>query len=223
MLSEITFESLKASPEIDAYITGANDVTFAAGYTEHGLRHASLVANIAKNVLLRLGYPERQAELAAIAGYLHDIGNVAGRMTHGSSGALMAWALLREMGMSVTELLIVTAAIGSHDAEEGGYPINDVSAALILADKSDVHRSRVRNSDVAGFDIHDRVNHAVKHSFLRVDEKRKTVTLELRIDTAISPLMDYFEIFLTRMLMCRRAAAFLKCTFELVVNDTKLL
>jgi hypothetical protein len=219
----VTLETIKKLPDVDIYLARGNDFLGSAGYTEHGTRHANLVANIARNVLSRLDYPEREGELAAIAGYLHDIGNSSGRHLHGQTGAVMAWVLLRDLGMPAEEVSAVVTAIGNHDPEEVGTAVNDISAALILADKSDVHRSRVRNADVATFDIHDRVNQAVEHSFVRVDEKKKTITLELRIDTRISPLMDYFEIFLTRMVMCRRAATFLGCNFELSINDVRLL
>ncbi|MCR4398291.1 MAG: HD domain-containing protein [Firmicutes bacterium] len=213
----VTLEAVKKVPEVETYINRGND------YTEHGPRHASLVANIAHNVLARLGFPQREAELAAIAGYLHDIGNIVSRWSHGQTGAVMAFTVLRELGMPPDEIATVVGAIGSHDPEESGYPVNNVSAALILGDKSDVHRTRVRNPDQAAFDIHDRVNYAVEHSFLRVDDGRKAITLELKIDTKISPVMDYFEIFLTRMVMCRRAASYLGCDFELSINEVRLL
>jgi metal-dependent HD superfamily phosphatase/phosphodiesterase len=161
--------------------------------------------------------------LAAVAGYMHDIGNAAGRHMHGQTGAMMAWTILRELGMPFDELTTVTGAIGNHDPESTGVAVSSVAAAVILADKSDVHRSRVRNTDVTAFDIHDRVNQAVEHSFLRVDDRKKTITLELKIDTEISPVIDYFEIFLTRMMMCRKAATFLGCKFELNINDSRLL
>jgi uncharacterized protein len=219
----ITLEAIRKLPEIDTYINRGNDFLGAAGYTEHGLRHAALVSSIAKNVLLRLGYPEREAELAAIAGHIHDIGNAAGRHMHGQTGAMMAWTVLRELGMPFDELAVVAGAIGNHDPEDSGVAVSNVAAALILADKSDVHRSRVRKADLSTHDIHDRVNQAVEHSFLRVDDRKKTIMLEIKIDTNISPVIDYFEIFLTRMKMCRRAATFLQCNFELNVNDSRLL
>ena len=222
-MSVVTLETVKKVPDIDVYVANANDYMGASGYTEHGLRHANLVASIARQVLARLGFSEREAELAAIAGYMHDIGNVAGRYMHGQTGAVMAWDLLRDLGMASDEVAKIIAAIGNHDPEDIGIAVNNVAAALILADKSDVHKSRVRNTDVATFDIHDRVNHAAQHSFLRVDDRKRTITLELAIDTSISPVMDYFEIFLTRMVMCRRAAGFLKCSFELKINEVRLL
>jgi metal-dependent HD superfamily phosphatase/phosphodiesterase len=213
---------VKRDPEVQAYLAGGDDVLAAMGYTEHGQRHASLVSSIAKNILERLGFPSRDSELAAIAGYLHDIGNVVSRHEHEQVGGLVAMRVLGRLGMGPSEVATVVAAIGNH-GEDIVEPVNNIGAALLLADKSDVHRSRVRQADISTFDIHDRVNYAAEHSFLRVDEKRKAVALELKIDTKISPVMDYFEIFLTRMVLCRRAAAFLGCDFELVINGVKLL
>lgn len=218
----VTLEEVKRDPEVDAFISQGNEHLGALGYTEHGHRHLGLVANIGHNVLARLGYPERLAELASIAGYLHDIGNVISRQNHGQAGALLSYNILRRLGMEAGEMALVLGAIGNHE-EEYGQAVNPVAAALILADKSDVHRSRVRNREPATFDLHDRVNYAVQHSFLRVDEKHKTITLELEIDVDISKPGEYFEIFLTRMMMCRRAAAFLGCQFGLVINQTRLL
>ena len=222
-MQKVTVDLLRANAEVSNYITQGNEHLGAIGFTDHGPRHANLVSSIAYNILSRLGFPEREAEIAAIAGYLHDIGNVVGRWSHGQTGAVIAFHILRDMGMPPEEIAQVVGAIGSHDPEDVGQPVNNIAAAVILADKSDVHRSRVRNPDKTSFDIHDRVNYAVEHSFVRVDEKRKTITLELKIDTKISPVMDYFEIFLTRMVMCRRAAGFLGCSFELTINDVRLL
>ncbi|MCL6581082.1 MAG: HD domain-containing protein [Firmicutes bacterium] len=218
----VTLDHVKRDPEVQAYLAAGDAVLAAMGYTEHGQRHASLVASIARNILERLGFPNREAELAAIAGYLHDLGNVVCRHRHEQVGGVIAMQILTRLGLPPAETAMVVAAIGNH-GEDIGEPVNNVAAALFLADKSDVHRTRVRNPEVASFDIHDRVNYAAQHSFVRVDEKRKAVTLELTIDTKISPVMDYFEIFLTRMLLCRRAARFLGCDFELVINDVKLL
>ncbi|WP_084667149.1 HD domain-containing protein [Thermanaeromonas toyohensis] len=218
----VTLEDVKRDPEVEAFVRQGNEHLGALGYTEHGHRHLGLVASISHNVLARLGYPERLAELASIAGYLHDIGNVISRQNHGQAGALLSYNILRRLGMDAGEMALVLGAIGNHE-EEYGQAVNPVAAALILADKSDVHRSRVRNRELATFDLHDRVNYAVEHSFLRVDEKHKTITLELEIDLEISKPAEYFEIFLTRMMMCRRAAAFLSCQFGLVINQTRLL
>ncbi|MDR7481748.1 MAG: HD domain-containing protein [Armatimonadota bacterium] len=218
----LTLEDVKRDPEVEAFIQKANEYLGAIGYTEHGSRHATLTSNIAANVLRRLGHDERTVQVAAIAAYLHDIGNLVSRENHEHTGAVLADRILQRLGMPADERAVVMGAIGNHE-EAHGEAVSAVGAAVILADKSDVHRTRVRNPDPATFDIHDRVNYAVQHSFLRVDEKSKTVTLELTIDTTISQVMEYFEIFLGRMIMCRRAAVFLGCDFKLVINGSKLL
>ena len=218
----VTLDQLKRDAEVQALMTGGDQLLGAMGFTEHGARHAGWVSAVAFNVLTRLGFAERDAELAGMAGFLHDVGNVAGRHNHEQAGALLAREVLLRLGMPYEEISLVMGAIGNHE-EDVGQVVSNVGAALMLADKSDVHRSRVRSQDKAGFDIHDRVNYAVEHSFLRVDEHRKTITLELKIDTTISPVMEYFEIFLTRMSLCRRAALFLGAQFELDVNNTRLL
>jgi len=218
----VTLDMVRANPYIIAYIRRADDQMGVLGYTEHGERHASLVARIAYNILSHLNYPERTAELAAIAGYLHDTGNLLHREGHPMSGALLAMEELRRLQMDPMELAIVMGAIGNHE-EDHGDPVSEVSAAVIIADKSDVHRSRVRNPNTLAFDIHDRVNYAAQRSFVRVDNDHKTISLELDIDTTISQVMEYFEIFLSRMLISRRAANFLGCNFELIINRVKLL
>ena len=218
----VTIDDLKQNYDAKACIEAADESLCQLGYTEHGERHANLVAHMAENVLLRLGRGERRAELAAMAGYLHDVGNMINRVDHGQTGALIAWDILRGIRLDTREIAPIMAAIGNHEADLGD-PINDVAAALVLADKADVHRSRVRNLDPIKFDIHDRVNYAAQYSFLRVDEVKKTITLEVTIDTQISALMDYFEIFLSRMLASRRAAVYLGCNFELLINKVKLL
>ncbi len=218
----VVLDDVKKNPVIDSFIRKGNEYLGVQGYTEHSYRHVNLVSSIAKNILTKLGYSKREAELAAIAGYLHDIGNVVSRNDHGISGANICCPILLQMGMDPDEVAMVISAIANHE-EEYGQPVNNVAAALIMADKSDVHRSRVRNQDFATFDIHDRVNYAVEHSFVWVDEKKRTITMELDINTEICPVMEYFEIFLTRMMLCRRAAVFLKCSFELVVNGNRLL
>ena len=218
----ITLEDLKRDREADIYIAKADEYTRAIGYTEHGARHANLVASIAGNVLRRLGLDERSVQLAGIAAYLHDIGNLVGRVNHEHTGALLACRILARLGMGPEEMAVVMGGIGNHE-EHTGEPVSEVGAALIISDKSDVHRSRVRNPDPTTFDIHDRVNYAVEHSFLRVDEGARTITLELTIDTRLSHVMEYFEIFLPRMVMCRRAAKLLGCEFKLQINGTKLL
>jgi hypothetical protein len=217
----ITFDLVREDPRIRIYIRHADECLAKIGYTEHGERHVGLVAHIAFNILKRLGHPERESELAAIAGYMHDIGNGVNRESHAQIGAVMAMQILVPMGMHDTELTKIMGAIGNHH-ETDGDPVSAVAAALILADKSDVHRTRVRNADFIRFDIHDRVNYAVEKSFLNVDEGKKLVTLELTIDTAISQVMEYFEIFMSRMLACRKAAAFLGCQFGLTVNGNRL-
>jgi metal-dependent HD superfamily phosphatase/phosphodiesterase len=217
----VTFEKVRDDPRVRVYIRHADECLAKIGYTEHGERHVGLVAHIGFNVLKRLGYAEREAELAAIAGYLHDIGNGVNRDVHAQVGATMAMQLLVPMGMPDQEIAKVMAAIGNHH-ETDGDPVNAVAAAVMLADKSDVHRTRVRNPDFIKFDIHDRVNYAVEKSFLNVDESKKLITLELTIDTAISQVMEYFEIFMSRMLACRKAAMFLECQFGLTVNGNRL-
>jgi len=214
-------EEVRENPRVRVYVQKADQALAEIGYTEHGERHVGLVARIAFNVLKRLGYPERTAELAAIAGYLHDIGNAVNRDHHAQIGAVMAMQLLTDMGMADEEILQVIGAIGNHH-ENDGDPVSPVAAAVILADKSDVHRTRVRNPDMIKFDIHDRVNYAVEKSFLNVDEAGKRITLELTVDTAISQVMEYFEIFMTRMLASRKAAKFLDVSFGLTVNGNRL-
>lgn len=218
----ISPSDVKKNPVVETFIRYGNQFLGAMGYTEHGFRHVNLVATIARNILERLNFPSREAELAAIAGYLHDIGNVVSRNNHGISGAVIAYRILTDMGMPPDEVALVISAIANHE-EEYGHPVSNVAAALILADKSDVHRSRVRNPDLSSFDIHDRVNYAVEHSFLWVKEERRVITLDLTIDIEICPVMEYFEIFLSRMALCRRAANFLKADFELMINGAKLL
>jgi metal-dependent HD superfamily phosphatase/phosphodiesterase len=216
-LAEIT-----SSPDVHAMIEVADEYLGAIGYTEHGFRHASLVSHIAGNIVRRLGYDERTAELAEIAGFMHDIGNCIGRDHHGVSSAILAREVLRGMDMDPVETIHIMNALGNHE-EEFGTPANPVGAAVIIADKSDVHRTRVRNIDPVTYDIHDRVNFAARRSFLRVDGDARTLTLELDIDTDTSQVMEYFEIFLSRMQMCRAAAHELDATFHLQVNGTKLL
>lgn len=218
----ITLQDIKKNAVVDTFIRKGNQFLGEMGFTEHSFRHVNLVATIARNILERLNFPQREAELAAIAGYLHDIGNVISRNDHGISGAVIAYRILSNMGMPPEEIAIVISSIANHE-EQYGQPVNNVAAALILADKSDVHRSRVRNPDPATFDIHDRVNYAAEHSFLWVNEEQRAITLELTIDIEICPVMEYFEIFLTRMALCRRAANFLKASFELMINGAKLL
>ena len=222
--ASVTLDAVKADPEVQAFIRNANRNLGVIGYTEHGFRHVGLVANIARNILKRMGFDRRQQELAAIAAYLHDIGNVVSRLDHARTGALLAHGILRRLGATPEDAAIVMGAIGSHE-DEGhiGEPVHAVSAALILADKADVHRSRVRNPEPTSFDQHDRVNFAATSSRLRVDPDAKFITLELEIDTSIAPVMHYFEIFLPRMLMSRRAAEALGYAFHITINDVSVL
>ena len=218
----ITIEDVKSNPEIQNFLEISENQMRALGYTEHSFRHVSLVSKNAGRILAELGQPPREVELAKIAGYLHDIGNAVNRQDHAHSGAILAYHLLTKMGMDYYEAAQIMHAIGNHD-ENSGTAVSNISAALILADKSDVHRSRVRNTDIATFDIHDRVNYAVEKSEIIINPEEKTASLILLIDTNICPVMDYFEIFLTRMTMNRRAADFLGLRFQLLINGSKLL
>ena len=218
----ITFEDVKNNKVVQTYIKKADESLSALGYTEHSFPHVSRVAFVARDILLTLGYDKREAELAQIAGYLHDIGTLVNRKDHSQSGAVMAWSMLNDMGCDPGEMATIVTAIGNHD-EGTGQPVNAVAAALILADKSDVRRSRVRNTDLTTFDIHDRVNYAVVMSGVSFSEDKKTLILELQIDTEISSVMEYFEIFMNRMILCKRASAFLGLKFELIINGSKIL
>ncbi len=218
----VTFAEVSVDPTVIAYIEVADEYLGVIGYTEHGFRHANLVAHISGSILRRLGFDDRTVELGEIAGYLHDMGNCIGREFHGVSSALLAKGVLSDLGMDPREVAHVMNALGNHE-EEFGTPANPIGAATIIGDKADVHHTRVRNPDPATFDIHDRVNHSAKRSFLRVDGEARTLTLEIDIDTETSRVMEYFEIFLSRMQMCRTAAGVLGATFELVINDTRLL
>lgn len=218
----ITYEQLRQSPEIRTYITCADESLCALGFTEHSFAHVTRVAETAAYILESLGYDAHDIELAKIAGYLHDIGNLVNRVEHSQSGAVMAFRLLDHMDMPPADIATIVTAIGNHD-EGTGVPVNGVAAALILADKSDVRRSRVRNEDFATFDIHDRVNYSVEHSRLVLDVDKKTVTLTLDIDTEVASVMSYFEIFLGRMVMCRKAADKLGLQFKLNINGQMLI
>jgi metal-dependent HD superfamily phosphatase/phosphodiesterase len=222
----VTFEDIKKSKEISAYITKGNDLLGVMGYTDHGFAHAEIVARKAAEILRGLDYPDRTVELSMMAGYLHDIGNCVNRRDHAQSGAIIAFRILDKMGLGAVEVAEVVSAIGNHD-EDTGTAVSPVSAALILADKSDVRRSRVRYKNMTSVklseDIHDRVNYAAYKSALKLNDAKTGIILQLEIDTEISAVMEYFEIFLTRMLMCLNAAAFLDLSFELNINNIKLL
>ena len=218
----ITFESIKNNSDIRTYITAADDSLRSLGYTEHSFPHVARVAETAAYILKTLGFSDRQTELARIAGFIHDIGNLVNRIDHSQSGAVMAFRILDNLGMPSSELADIVTAIGNHD-EGTGVAVNPISAALILADKSDVRRSRVRNSDILNFDIHDRVNYSVISSSLKINEEKTAITLTLETDPEISSVMDYFEIFIGRMVMCRNAAKKLLLDFKLVINGQQLL
>ena len=221
-LSNVMLEDVKKNEIIDSFIQAANDYLGAIGYTEHGYRHVSMVSSVAQNILVSLNYPKRLQELVAIAGYLHDIGNVINRQDHGQSAALIAMDILKQMGLTPDEIALIVSAVGNHE-EEIGDPVNPVAAALIIADKCDVHKTRVRNPNMISVDIHDRVNYAVDRAFLKVDKEKQIISLNLNIDTKISQVIEYFEIFMSRMNMCKRAAKFLNCKFELIINERKVL
>jgi len=218
----VTLEDVKNNPEVQELVIGAQNQLDALGYTEHSQRHVSIVSNRAGRILKTLGYDDHRVELAKIAGYLHDIGNGVNRVDHAHSGAILAYNILKDMGMDVKDRTEIMSAIGNHD-EATGTAISDISAALILADKSDVHRDRVVNTNMATFDIHDRVNYAVTEANLEIDNTDKTVILDLTIDTNICPVLDYFEIFMDRTMMSKYAAKHLQIWFELIINGTKLL
>lgn len=219
--SPITLKDVKGSAKVRKLIDGANEVMRAMGYTEHGQRHAELVTAITRYVLENLEAPAREIELGQIAAYLHDIGNVIQRQSHPMTGANLAFVLLNEMGMDAAEVAPILGAIGNHE-ELTGTPVSRISAALIIADKSDVHRSRVQNTVLESFDIHDRVNYAVTRSRIEMDNEAKTLVLTLEIDQREATVMEYFEIFLTRMVMCRKAAATFGYQFRLQANGTLL-
>ena len=218
----ITYEDIKKNEAIKAYIKKADESLNALGFTEHSFAHVGLVASRAEMILSELGYSERDVELAKIAGYLHDIGNIVNRREHSQSGAVMAFRILDKLEMAPDEIATIVTAIGNHD-EGTGEAVNPVAAALIIADKSDVRRSRVRNRDITNFDIHDRVNHSVIETSLSINEDKTQITLDLTIDTKISPVIDYFEIFLNRMIMCKKAAKALGLEFKLIINGQAII
>lgn len=222
MASLVTYKYIKQNPDIMEYIRRADKTLEAMGYTEHSFPHVERVAATSAKILETLGYDERTIELAKIASIMHDIGNIINRIDHAQSGAVMAFRLLDNMSMPADEICSVIAAIGNHD-EGTAQPLDAISAAMIIADKADVRRSRVRNTDLTTFDIHDRVNYAVEMSGVSFSEDKKILILELQIDTKISSVMEYFEIFMNRMILCKRASEFLGLKFELIINGSKIL
>ena len=218
----VTFEDVKKNSEINNLILSSQKQLDALGYTEHSIRHITIVANRAAEVLKKLEYDEHRVELARIAGYMHDLGNVVNRTDHAHSGAILAYQILKEMGMNIEDRTEIMMAIGNHD-EATGTAVSDISAALILADKSDVHRNRVVNKNMSTFDKHDKVNYAVTNAEFYLDKDERKATLNLSIDRQISPVLDYFEIFMDRTMMSKYAAKYLNIWFELIINGTKLL
>ncbi len=219
----ITYDDIRHNPDVRALIEAGNHALEVLGFTDHGYAHAGLTSKIAGDILETLEYPLRECELARIAGFMHDIGNAINRSNHAMSGALLAFDILRKLDMDIAEVTAIITAIGNHD-EHTAAAVTPITAALILADKSDVRRSRVRTSlDSAHYDIHDRVNYAVMDASLAVNREQKRITLCIQIDTSICAVMDYFEIFLNRMTLCRSAAAHLGLDFELIINETRML
>ena len=218
----VTFEEIRKNPGINTYIKKADESLVALGYTEHSFAHVGLVAEECGYILQTLGYPEREVELAKIAAYMHDIGNLVNRIEHSQSGAVMAFRILDDMDMDPAEIAEIVTAIGNHD-EGTGKPVSPMAAALILADKSDVRRSRVRNTDQTTFDIHDRVNYSVKKAELKINENPTLIKLKLSVDTHYGSVMDYFEIFMERMLLCRKSAETLGLQFKLMINEQQLM
>ncbi|MCC5911777.1 MAG: HD domain-containing protein [Clostridiaceae bacterium] len=221
-MNRITYEDIKNNREVRTYIEKGDALLSVLGFTKHELGHVVKTAEIAGDILFKLGCEDREVELVKIAALMHDLGNMINRVEHAQTGAVLTFNILTRLGMDPEEIALIVAAIGNHD-EGTGAPISNISAALILADKSDVRRSRVRNDDFATFDIHDRVNYAVEKSQLIVVEENRSISLDLTIDTKISSLMEYFEIFLTRMLLCKKAADFLEADFQLIMNGTKFI
>ena len=221
-MSVVKLEDVRNHPKTQLYLERADKYLEAIGYTEHGMRHAAISAKRAREILLQLQFGEKVSEIAAIASFLHDIGNMIGRVNHGLSGAMLAKEILDELKMETGDIATIMGAIGNHE-EQVGDPADIVSAALILGDKSDVHRSRVRNPKMVSFDIHDRVNYAVTSSSLRADPEKRMIYLELVIDTHISQVMEYFEIFLSRMTLAKKSAKILNCDFKLLMNGIELL
>ena len=218
----MTYEQIRENPTIQTYIAQADKSLAALGFTEHSYAHVTRVAEMAGYILETLGYDEHTVELAKIASYLHDIGNLVNRSEHSQSGAVMAFRILDNLGFEPQDIAVIVTAIGNHD-EGTGVPVDEVAAALILADKSDVRRSRVRNQDIQSFDIHDRVNYSVTKSELKINEAHTLIKLKLTVDNRFGSVMDYFEIFMGRMLMCRKAAEKLGLQFKLMIIEQQLI
>lgn len=218
----LTYDEIISSEAIKTYIIRADESLGALGFTEHSFSHVMHVAETAGYILQTLGFDDRTVEVAKIAGYLHDIGNLVNRKDHSQSGAVMAWSILNDMGCDPAEMATIVTAIGNHD-EGTGVPVNAVAAAMILADKADVSRSRVRNKDLSTFDIHDRVNYSVKKSSLKINDDKTLVKLKLTVDTKYGSVMEYFEIFMQRMILCRKAAEKLGLQFKLIINEQQLI
>ena len=218
----ITFEEIKKNETINTYIKKADESLVALGYTEHNFAHVTKVAVDAAYILETLGYSEHDIELAKIAGYMHDIGNLVNRVDHSQSGAIMAFKILTDLGFEPEDVATITTAIGNHD-EGDGVPVNAISAALIIADKSDVRYTRVRNTDLPSFDIHDRVNYSVKKSSIKINGDKTLLKLKLEVDTKVSSVVNYFEIFLNRMVLCRKACEKLGLEFKLIINEQQLM
>lgn len=222
-MGKIDLELIKNHPTMLAYMELGNKYIGAIGAIEHNLAHANKVSQLSYDILYRLGFPKHEAELAAIAGYLHDVGNLVNRYGHGASGALMVFDMLVEQDADPEDIAIILGAIGMHEEHAGGYPVNSVGAAVILADKSDVSHTRVRKHEIGTFTTRDRVHYAAREASLEVDPDELNITMRLLIDTDICPVMDYFEIFMVKMMMCKRSAEFLGCRFALIINDARLI
>jgi metal-dependent HD superfamily phosphatase/phosphodiesterase len=216
------YEKVRDNERIRALIKGADSALLALGYTEHSFAHAGKVADTTGYILETLGYTEHEVDIAKTAALLHDIGNLVNRVDHGHSSALMAFTLLENMGVDPSDIAVIVSAIGNHD-ESTGVPVSPIAAALILADKADVRRSRVRNPENPGTDIHDRVNYSAKESILKINEAKTIIKLKLTVDTRFGSVMDYFEIFLDRMILCRKAAEKLGLQFKLIINEQQLI
>ena len=221
-MEKVTLKDVMKNEYVESLIERGNEMLGALGYTEHSKIHAGRVSAGAGRILKQLGYPKRQIELARIAGYMHDVGNAVNRHDHAHSGAILVFQILKDMGMEPAEVAAVMSAVGNHD-ENTGTAFDPISAALVLADKTDVRRARVRNKDMSTFDIHDRVNYAAKSAELTVNVEKKVIHLDISLDDEICSMLDYFEIFLERMLMCRRAAEVLGTRFKLTANGSKVL